>query len=479
MATSTLRNQNQLITLHPPAIVFSCTEINCESALRAALWTCVNQCRDCLEDLGTRPSRHHCTQPRDATPEQQPILKWRCDSCHMSFPSRLGLRNHKRQHRVALRLRDVRIQLPPPHTRRRRRITRRASGSSSTSVEASPIPNNDRESDSPVESPTTTNHSNASCTPPSTPTNSPLTTNFITPPSNSLQSNSSPTSSSHSPTTSNNTIDQPSPPHTTNSTPEHPQNTQHSQDNSQPPSPPHYTIYTGQPSTTNHTPSTQSRQHKYTQYFQDRLQVILDSPTTNANWLLFTMLLDELTTFIQNHCKIPPPNTPRRHNNSSRPSRREVSTRLQRAENTAPGPDRITYSNWKQVDPECSTLTRIFNICRLHRKIPSSWKTSRTILIPKAGDPNVITNWRPIALSATIYKLYSGTLSTRLSKWFVTNKILHPSQKGFLPYDGVLEHNFAIKELLSQARVGTRELCMVYVGSTFPTPLDLYHIKPS
>ncbi|KAL5510007.1 hypothetical protein EMCRGX_G005471 [Ephydatia muelleri] len=66
--------------------------------------------------------------------------------------------------------------------------------------------------------------------------------------------------------------------------------------------------------------------------------------------------------------------------------------------NSAPGPDRLRYSDWKRLGSSVSILTTIINTCRVNKKIPLSWKVSSTILIHKAGDIINLDNWRPIAL---------------------------------------------------------------------------------
>lgn len=88
----------------------------------------------------------------------------------------------------------------------------------------------------------------------------------------------------------------------------------------------------------------------------------------------------------------------------------EVRIKMKSCDNTAPGPDRLTYSHWLGVDPDGKALAAVFNICLKARKIPSAWKESQTIFIPKKGDPSHPGNWRPIALCATISKLYSGLI---------------------------------------------------------------------
>ncbi|KAL1415584.1 hypothetical protein MTO96_006708 [Rhipicephalus appendiculatus] len=65
----------------------------------------------------------------------------------------------------------------------------------------------------------------------------------------------------------------------------------------------------------------------------------------------------------------------------------EVLFRLRKAENTAPGSDRLTPHHWKSVDPEARFLSAFFNACVHHRRTPDAWRTFRTVLIFKKGGP--------------------------------------------------------------------------------------------
>ncbi|GBO17072.1 Retrovirus-related Pol polyprotein from type-1 retrotransposable element R2 [Araneus ventricosus] len=146
---------------------------------------------------------------------------------------------------------------------------------------------------------------------------------------------------------------------------------------------------------------------------------------------------------------------------------KEVSTKLSAAENTSPGPDRITYFHWRSVPQSQKFLTLAFNCCLHFQKIPPSWKTTTTVLIPKKdndlADP---ANWRPIALSSTIYKLFTKVLAGRLSDWCEKFRVLSPSQKGFTPFDGVLEHNFILQTRLERARTTKKDLCVAWLDVT-------------
>ncbi|GIY13591.1 retrovirus-related Pol polyprotein from type-1 retrotransposable element R2 [Caerostris darwini] len=92
----------------------------------------------------------------------------------------------------------------------------------------------------------------------------------------------------------------------------------------------------------------------------------------------------------------------------------EVMSAIKTCENTAPGPDRITYNHWRHLDHKGQLLTRLFNCCIQLQCIPETWKESTTILLPKTDDLSSPSNWRPIALSNTAYKLFMKYLTARL-----------------------------------------------------------------
>ncbi|KAG8175000.1 hypothetical protein JTE90_014335 [Oedothorax gibbosus] len=141
----------------------------------------------------------------------------------------------------------------------------------------------------------------------------------------------------------------------------------------------------------------------------------------------------------------------------------EVKTRLSRFESTAPGPDRLTYAHLKDVDPECTFLAKILNICIKARRIPDQWKCSRTILIHKKGDIEAIGNWRPIALCCTLYKLLTGCLASRLSAWMASEDVLSSAQKGFLPFDGTFEHHYLVSREILRTKTEGEDLCMAQI----------------
>ena len=129
---------------------------------------------------------------------------------------------------------------------------------------------------------------------------------------------------------------------------------------------------------------------------------------------------------------------------------------------SAPGPDRLPYKVWKAIDPSGSILSKILEICRLHKRIPKSWKESTTILLYKKGDQSVPSNWRPISLQNAVYKIYAALWAKRLASWPSEAEIISPCQKGFMPGEGCSEHSFLLRSLMEDARRNHKSLYSVW-----------------
>lgn len=55
-------------------------------------------------------------------------------------------------------------------------------------------------------------------------------------------------------------------------------------------------------------------------------------------------------------------------------------------------------------------------------------------------------------------KLYAGILGGRLSNWASSNNIISPMQKGFMEFEGCLEHNFVLQSIIDNARRHNKEV---------------------
>jgi len=137
----------------------------------------------------------------------------------------------------------------------------------------------------------------------------------------------------------------------------------------------------------------------------------------------------------------------------------EMKALLSKMPNTAPGPDGIHYSFWKQLVRTLAALQsndvppRTFwsAFADLTRDIAergssrAGFKNANVSLFYKKGDPTLVSNYRPISSMNTDCKMYTNLLNMRLAPWAVAK--LHPDQKGFVPGRLMNEHTRLASEV--------------------------------
>ena len=113
----------------------------------------------------------------------------------------------------------------------------------------------------------------------------------------------------------------------------------------------------------------------------------------------------------------------------------------------APGPDGFppTFFQhfWEVRKNEVIWETRgFFRTCKL------LWRINKTFiaLVPKYSDPLNLTNFRPISLCNTIYKVFAKVLVNRLKP--LLGKIIGSPQKGFVPGRQILDAAITTHEVI-------------------------------
>jgi exonuclease III len=114
-------------------------------------------------------------------------------------------------------------------------------------------------------------------------------------------------------------------------------------------------------------------------------------------------------------------------------TKEELHLVLQTCDDSAPGPDGIPYSYYKQYWSYFGdVLVKVWNDSLESGILPDSHKKSILRLLPKVDkDLTKLTNWRPITLSNCDHKLITKCLARRLT--LAVRKCLHPSQTAYLP----------------------------------------------
>ena len=104
---------------------------------------------------------------------------------------------------------------------------------------------------------------------------------------------------------------------------------------------------------------------------------------------------------------------------------------------STPSPlDQIQYQILKRCPSLVHFLFNLYTQCWQTSTIPQAWKTASIRLMAKGSakdDPSSPSNFRPIALTSCIGKIFTSILKSRWSTYMLENEYLDPSiQKAFM-----------------------------------------------
>jgi hypothetical protein len=108
-------------------------------------------------------------------------------------------------------------------------------------------------------------------------------------------------------------------------------------------------------------------------------------------------------------------------------------------------------------------LTELFNCFFDKGSLPRKWGTSLLTLLFKKGDKSNWANYRPLAVTLVIAKVYGLLLNTRLSKWAEQNHIHCPAQVGFRPKHSTVFNNFVLQHFVQKQKHLRRPLFVYFL----------------
>ena len=101
-------------------------------------------------------------------------------------------------------------------------------------------------------------------------------------------------------------------------------------------------------------------------------------------------------------------------------------------DNKTPGEDLTPNEVFKNMDmQQREKLLDLLEKCRMSSKFPKGWKETELKWIYKKADPSKIANYRPIALTDTLYKIFTRIMTERLERVAEKYGIITDLQNGF------------------------------------------------
>ena len=137
---------------------------------------------------------------------------------------------------------------------------------------------------------------------------------------------------------------------------------------------------------------------------------------------------------------------------------------------SSPSPaDQIPYSIFKRCPSLLPALLHMFNCCWTTQAIPSAWKVGIVHLLGKkkaVDDPTNPSNFRPIALTSCVSRVFTSLVKRRWLLFMVSNNYFNTAtQKAFINgVPGCSEHHLKLLSILREAQSRCKSLCICWLN---------------
>ena len=131
----------------------------------------------------------------------------------------------------------------------------------------------------------------------------------------------------------------------------------------------------------------------------------------------------------------------------------------------AAGINALTYVVYKK----CPSIMRVFHkiVKKIHKTqdIPEDWAQAFIVLLSKSDVLHKPSEFRPIAITNTVGKIFFSVISDRLQQFMLKNRYIRLLvQKGFLSgIPGCLEHAFTLYEALRDAKEHQKQIVVAWI----------------
>ncbi|XP_041982490.1 uncharacterized protein LOC121735655 [Aricia agestis] len=151
------------------------------------------------------------------------------------------------------------------------------------------------------------------------------------------------------------------------------------------------------------------------------------------------------------------------HNTVKRFTFNEIASMIKRLKKEkSSGPDGIPNEAILAGKPTLvPLLTTLFNMILDTKTIPEEWAKSNIILLYKKGNPNCVSNYRPISLQPTLYKLFASGIERRLAEY--TEKHQPVEQAGFRSSFSTTDHIHSLEIVIEKYQEMKRPLYLAFI----------------
>ena len=142
----------------------------------------------------------------------------------------------------------------------------------------------------------------------------------------------------------------------------------------------------------------------------------------------------------------------------------ELTDALHQTNDSSPGPDEIPYPFIKNLPPDSlHLLLKLYNKIWEGGVFPPLWQQAIVVPIPKPekdhSDPN---NYRPIALTSCLCKLFERMINSRLVFYLESNNLLAETQSGFRKQRCTTDHLIRLESWIREGIVNREHVVAIF-----------------
>ena len=97
-------------------------------------------------------------------------------------------------------------------------------------------------------------------------------------------------------------------------------------------------------------------------------------------------------------------------------------------------------------------LANLFHVALSEKRVPACWKKAKISPLYKKASKLDPSNYRMLAVSGTLYRLYANILRELVTKWCVENRKVPDTKFGFYPDRITIQPMFVLKHLVHTAK---------------------------
>lgn len=129
---------------------------------------------------------------------------------------------------------------------------------------------------------------------------------------------------------------------------------------------------------------------------------------------------------------------------------KELKAIIGKTKNSMSGYDNISVPLLKVLDkPSLNLIAKAISLAMSESDVPAELGVGILLPLPKTPTPSKLSDYRPIVVLSTLYRLFSSVVNIQFMDILERAKIIHPAQRGFMKKGSTMDHLVTLRTAMS------------------------------